>query len=301
MHYDAIVIGGSFAGLSAAIHLARARRTVYLIDTGLPRNRFADASHGFFSHDGSNPIEMIEQARRQVLAYPTVTLKTDIARSAQQVEPERFEVAVSSGEILSSSRVILAHGVIDTLPVIPGISERWGKSVLHCPYCHGFEFSGRKLGVLTGSPHSATFSQLVTEWGPVTLFLNGAAMPDDATRAELAWRSVAIEPAPIAAVEGNGTEIAGIRLRDGRLIEISALFVSPVTSIPPFAEQLGCALESGPTGPYIRTDPMKMTTVPGVFAAGDAANPMWNATIATADGVMAGTAAHRSLVFGLPV
>jgi thioredoxin reductase len=299
--YDAIVIGGSFAGLSAAIHLARARRSVCVIDAGQPRNRFADHSHGFFGRDGANPLEMIAEARGKVLAYPTVTFVKDTATSASRISSEHFEIELASGTTLSSARLVLAHGVTDRLPEIPGLTERWGKTVLHCPYCHGFEFSGRPLGILASSPHSVVFAQLISEWGPATLFLNGADEPDDAARAELSRRSVAIEPAPIAEVLGDGTEIAGIRLTDGRRIEISALFVSPATSIPPFAEQLGCALETGPTGPYIRTDPMKMTTIPGVFAAGDAANPMWNATLSTADGVMAGTAAHRSLVFGLPV
>jgi thioredoxin reductase len=299
MHFDAIVIGGSFAGLSAAINLARARRTVCVIDAGQPRNRFADHSHGFFGQDGANPLDMIAAARAKVLAYPTVSLVEDTAVSAQRVTSDRFDVELSSGETLSSTRLVLAHGVTDQLPEIPGLAERWGKTVLHCPYCHGYEVAGERLGILSGATPLVEHTRLIAEWGPATLFLNGNTGLSEEGFAELAARGIAVEPAPIVSLSGEGTALASIRLADGREVKISALFIPPTTHLSPLVEQLGCETEPGPAGLWVKTDAMKMTTVPGVFAAGDIRGAM-NASLAAADGVMAGVAAHRSLVFGLP-
>lgn len=297
MHYDVIIIGGSFAGLSAAMQLGRARRSVCIIDAGQPRNRFAAHSHGFFGHDGANPLELIAQARAQVLAYPTVTLIDGEAIATRNETGDRFTVALASGETHSATRLVLAHGVQDALPEIPGLRERWGVSVLHCPYCHGYEYFGQQLGVLRtkpGSPHQAL---IVSEWGPLTYFLNGHDDISADDRAALEQRNITIEPAPVAELLGEAPSLDGVRLSDGRFVEIDALFIAPETRLPGFAEQLGCAIDETPNGLVIRTDPMKHTTIPGVFAAGDIATPMWNTTLASADGVMAGAAAHRSLVF----
>lgn len=293
---DVIVVGGSYAGLSAAMILARARRRVCVVDSGLPRNRFAAASHGFFGFDGSSPADMIAQARAQVAAYPTVTFVSGEVVMARQDGPDRFTVTLASGETLAAARLILAHGVQDVLPDIPGLQERWGQSVLHCPYCHGYEVAGERLGVLhtlPGSPHQA---QLIPEWGPTTYFLNGHTELDDATREVLRTKGVVIETAEIVALEGDAPAISGVRLADGRLVEIAALFLAPTARMPTLAEQLGCEMSEGPFGPYISTERTKATTAPGVFAAGDAALAM-NASIAAADGVMAGAGAHQSLVF----
>lgn len=299
MIYDAIVIGGSFAGLSAAINIARARCTVCIIDTGLPRNRFAAASHGFFGRDGARPTEMIAQARAQVLAYPTVTFVNGEAITARKEATGEFTIGLASGEMLAASRIVLAHGVQDVLPEIPGLRERWGESVLHCPYCHGYECSGRQLGVLRTKPTSVHQALLISEWGPLTYFLNGVDDLDENDRAALENRDITIEPAPIAELLGESSHLESIRLQDGRTRAIDALFLAPNTRMPGLAEQLGCAFDETLNGTVIRTDSMKQTTIPGVFAAGDAVTPMWNATLASADGVMAGAALHRSLVFGL--
>jgi thioredoxin reductase len=168
MHHDAIVIGGSFAGLSAAMYIARARRSVCVIDTGAPRNRFATQSHGFLAQDGSEPGAMLATARSQVAEYPTATFIDGEAVSAATT-PHGFSVALATGEVRESARLVLAFGISDELPAIPGLVERWGKSVLHCPYCHGFEFSGQRLGVLNVSPMSIHQAMLIAEWGPTTL------------------------------------------------------------------------------------------------------------------------------------
>ncbi|HET8728761.1 MAG TPA: NAD(P)/FAD-dependent oxidoreductase [Alphaproteobacteria bacterium] len=298
MRHDAIIIGGSFAGLSAAMQLARANRSVCVIDTGTPRNRFAAASHGFFGQDGAPPREMIAGARAKLAAYPSIRF-IDTEAVAAEKERAGFTVTLAGGERLSARKLVLAFGLQDGLPDIPGVKERWGMTVLHCPYCHGYEFLERPLGVLNVISHSAHQAALIPEWGPTTFFLNGGGMPDDEARARLAARKVAIEPAPVVGLEGEAPDLAGVRLADGRLVAVSTLYLAPRTNFQsPIAEQLGCALEDGPFGPFIRTDAVKMTSVPGVYAAGDITTARHNATLASADGVLAGASVHQALVFG---
>ncbi|HEV8577701.1 MAG TPA: NAD(P)/FAD-dependent oxidoreductase [Thermoanaerobaculia bacterium] len=297
MRHDAIIIGGSFAGLSAATYIARGRRSVCIIDTGAPRNRFAAHSHGFLTRDGSEPGALIAAARSQVAAYPTATFIEGKAIGAAR-EPDGFSVKLATGEVLASARLVLAFGIADELPAIPGLPERWGKSVLHCPYCHGFEFSGRRLGVLNVSPMSAHQAMLIAEWGPTTFYLNGASGPEDALLAQLQKRGVAIEPAPVRALHGDGAQLSAVELIDGRTSDVEALYLGPRNRLnSDIAQQLGCELEEMPLGSIIRTDGDKMTTVPGVYAAGDITRSAHNATWASADGVTAGVAVHRSLVF----
>ncbi|WP_218191975.1 NAD(P)/FAD-dependent oxidoreductase [Pseudomonas sp. M30-35] len=172
MNSDAIVIGGSFAGLSAAIYIARARRTVCVIDSGAPRNRFAGASHGFFGQDGQPPQAMISAAKQQLANYPNARLINGYATAAEQMS-ERFTVQLASGEVLRATKLVLAFGVSDVLPEIPGLASCWGVSLLHCPYCHGYEFANKRLGVLYAGPGSYRHATLISEWGPTTLYLNG--------------------------------------------------------------------------------------------------------------------------------
>ncbi|MBN9080995.1 MAG: thioredoxin reductase [Rhizobiales bacterium 62-17] len=298
MRYDALIIGGSFAGLSAAMQLARANRAVCVVDGGEPRNRFAAASHGFFGQDGMPPGEMLAQARGKLAAYPSVRFVDGLAREAT-VEGDGFAIKVDGGPSLISRKLVLAFGLKDDLPDLPGLRERWGATVNHCPYCHGYEFLHRPLGVLNLHAHSAFQAQLIADWGPTTFFLNGGARPDDETSARLAARNVTIEPEKVVALEGESPDLTGVRLADGRFVELASLFVAPRTSFQcPIAEQLGCVLDDGPLGRVIQTDATKQTSVPGVYAAGDIARPMHNATFASADGVMAGAGVHHALIFG---
>jgi thioredoxin reductase len=263
----------------------------------LPRNRFAAQSHGLFAQDGSAPGAMLATARSQVAAYPTTTFIAGEAVGAAQ-EPDGFSVELASGDVLEGARLVLAFGIADELPEIPGLAERWGHSVLHCPYCHGYEFSGRRLGVLNISPMSMHQALLIAEWGPTTLYLNGAPAPDGAALTQLQQRGVAVEPAPVTALHGDGPGLSAIELTDGRMSEAEALYLGPRTRLnSAIAEHLGCDMEEGPFGPIIRTDAQKMTTVPGVFAAGDVTRGAHNVTWACADGVTAGMAVHRSLIF----
>jgi thioredoxin reductase len=297
MRHDAIIVGGSFAGLSAALYIARARRSVCIIDTGSPRNRFSAQSHGFLAHDGSEPGTILATARAQVAAYPTATFVEAEATSAAS-QPDTFSITLATGDVLESRRLVLAFGISDELPTIPGLVERWGTSVLHCPYCHGFEFSDRRLGVLHLSPMSIHQALLVSEWGPTTLYLNGAPAPDAASLAELAKHGVTIEPRGVRALHGEGTHLASVELDGGRMSTVDALYVGPRTRLNSgIAHQLGCEIEDGPFGPIIRTDGTRATTIPGVFAAGDIARGAHTVTWASADGVSAGLAVHRSLVF----
>jgi thioredoxin reductase len=297
MRHDAIIIGGSFAGLSAAMYIARAQRSVCIIDTGSPRNRFAAHSHGFFTQDGSEPGTMLATARSQVAAYPTATFIEGEAIGAAR-ERDGFSVRLATGDALEGTRLVLAFGISDELPAIPGLAERWGRSVLHCPYCHGYEFSGQRLGVLHVSPMSPHQAMLIAEWGPTTLYLNGASQPDDASLAQLQKRGVAIEPAAVRALQGEGAELSAIELTDGRTSGVDALYLGPRTRLnSDMAQRLGCELDEGRFGSIIRTDDAKMTTVSGVYAAGDITRDVHNVTWASADGVTAGMAVHRSLVF----
>ena len=294
---DAIIIGGSFAGLSAAMYLARARRTVSIIDNGMPRNRFAAHSHGFFGHDGSEPRVMIATARAQVAQYPTATFVKDAALTAIR-EDDGFTVSTARGELLRAARLVLAFGISDELPAVPGLAERWGHSVLHCPYCHGYEFSGRPLGVLYVSPASVHQAALIADWGLTTLYLNGASALDDESLRVLAKRRVDIEHTPIKALHGPDLNLAEVELTDGRRRSVEALYLGPRTRLnSDIAQQLGCELTEGRFGSIVQTDGTRMTTVSGVYAAGDITRDAHNVTWASADGVTAGLALHRSLVF----
>ncbi|MRI54104.1 NAD(P)/FAD-dependent oxidoreductase [Methylobacterium sp. DB1607] len=297
MRSDAIIVGGSFAGLSAALYIARARRRVCVIDAGAPRNRFAAASHGFFAQDGENPLAMIATARAQLAGYPNASFVAGEAVSARAAG-DGFAVSLADGQRLEASKLVLAFGISDILPDLPGLAERWGTSVLHCPYCHGFEFAGRVLGVLFAGPKSIHQAELVAEWGPTTLFLNGHPGPDAQTGARLAGRDIRIEPGPVRALAGDGRALSALVMADGRAVPLDALFVGPRYRLnSPIAEELGCALDEGMLGPTIRTDAMKETTVPGVYAAGDAARFPHSVAWASADGVTAGVSLHQALVF----
>ena len=296
MHYDVIIIGGSFAGLSAAMQLARARRQVLLVDAARPRNRYAAHAHGFLGQDGVPPQEIVANARAQLARYPTVSFLDGEAIQAL-AQDGGFAVVMAGGEQVRGARLILATGMRDELPPLPGLQARWGQTVLHCPYCHGFEVAGEPLGVLAAHPMSVHQAMLLPDWGPTTYFTQGQFEPSPEDARHLGARGVHVERTPVVALLGDAPALTGVVLADGRELPLRALFVaSRVHMASPLAGQLGCEFDEGPLGPVIRVDDMKQTTVPGVFAAGDASTPMSNATLASASGVMAGVCAHRSLV-----
>ncbi|MGH7003952.1 MAG: NAD(P)/FAD-dependent oxidoreductase [Alphaproteobacteria bacterium] len=296
MTFDIIVAGGSYAGLAAALQVARARRKVLVIDAGERRNRFAATSHGFLTQDGRPPEQIAREGREQLLAYPTVTWADARAEHAQG-RLGAFSLSTSDGSTHTGRRLVLATGVADRLPDIPGLQERWGESVFHCPYCHGYETDGGPLGVLATGPLAIHQAMMLPDWGRTTLFTNGLFEPDGGQRASLAARGVTIEPVPVAAISGAGNR-AAVALSDGRTVELAGLFtMSRTVMASPLAEQLGCSFEEGPFGPFIRTEASKMTSVPGVYACGDAAMMAGSVSFAVGDGARAGVAAHQSLIF----
>ena len=295
--YDVVVVGGSWAGLAAAMQLGRARQRVLVVDAGQPRNRFARSSHGFLGQDGRSPAEILDTFRAQVLAYPTVQLHVGEVKEARTSDDDAFVVDLSSGDSLRTSRLILATGVVDELPSIPGLAERWGVTVLHCPYCHGYEVADGRLGVLATSEMSMHQALLLPDWSAdVTLFTNGTFAPDFDQQAALASRGIRVETRTVDALVGDTPRLAGVRLQDGDLVTLDALFVASRTRMAsPLAERLGCAFDEGRFGPIVRTDARKETSIPGVFCAGDAAREPHSATWAAADGATAGISAHQSL------
>lgn len=294
VQYDVIVVGGSYAGLAASLQLARARRRVLVIDAGVRRNRFASHAHGFLGQDGRPPGDIIADARAQVAAYPTVEWVDGLATTAAAAGADGgFAVEADNGETYAARRVILASGVVDELPELPGLKERWGSHVFHCPYCHGYELGGGPVGVLASSAMSMHHALMLPDWGPTTLFLNGSFEPDAAQLAELARRGAAIERRRVSRIVGG----ADVQLEDGVVVPLAGLFtLTRMRIASPLAAQLGCALEESPIGEFVTTDAMKQTTVAGVYSCGDMARMAGSVTFAVGDGAMAGFAAHQSLM-----
>lgn len=291
--HDVIVVGGSYAGMAAALQLARGRRRVMVIDAGKWRNRFATHSHGFLSRDGAKGAEIAAIGRRQLETYSNLSWREGRATRAGKTA-DGFRVVTDDGAEHEARRLVLALGVTDTLPEVEGLAERWGRSVFHCPYCHGYELDEGAIGVLAVGAVSMHHALLLPEWGRTTFFLNGAFEPDMDQLAQLQARGVAVERASILRITGN----ADVELADGRTIALAGLFTAsrtqPASSL---GTDLGCDMEEGPLGAFLRTGPTKETNVPGVFACGDAARAAGSVSFAVGDGAMAGGAAHQSLIF----
>ena len=297
MLYDAIIVGGSFAGLSAALQLARARRNVLVVDAGLPRNRFASASHGVLGHDGKPGGQLLAEARQQLLAYPTAKIFSGRVSRVDGGEAGFVVEAEDGMRWFTGRRLLLATGVADVLPEIPGLRERWGRTVVHCPYCHGYEIGGGAIGVLGTGPMSVHQAQMFADWGDVTLFTQGVVEVSPEEHGLLAARKVRVEPTPIAELEGAAPAPDGVRLQDGRRVAIKALLVgTQVRMASPLAEALGCAFDDSPFGPIVRIDAWGTTSVAGVYAAGDMARVPHSITFAMASGVAAGIRLHSSLI-----
>ena len=290
MMYDVIIVGGSYAGLSAGLQLARARRQVLVIDSGQRRNRFAATSHGFLGQDGQAPEMIAAEGRSQLMEYPTVTWVQD-----RVVQAEGCSVRTEYNGAFQAKRLILATGVVDELPTIEGLQERWGKHVFHCPYCHGYELDQGRIGVLATSPLAMHHALMLPDWGTTTLFTNGVFTPDADQQAQLDQRGVSVENAAVRRISG---ERADLELDDGRVFNLDGIFTMSRTRISPLAEQLGCELADGPTGTYLHTNDMRQTSVPGVFACGDTSLAAGSVALAVAEGVRAGVGAHFSLING---
>lgn len=296
MSFDAVIVGGSYAGMAAGLQLARARQRVLLVDAGQPRNRFASHSHGFLTQDGMPPAEIAAEALGQLMEYPTVEWRTG------QVEAvtggvDSFLVELADGSTYQARRIILAAGVTDELPGLPGLAEQWGKNVFHCPYCHGYELGKEGIGVLATSELAMHHGLMLPDWGATTLFLNDAFEPNAEQFAQLKARGTQIEYGAAARLDeqADGVELV---MQDGRVFPLTGLFVAPRIQLSPLVAQLGCELEELPLGSIVKTDALQATSIPGVFACGDVARAMGSVSFAVADGAMAGLSAHRTLMFG---
>ncbi|MRG66797.1 FAD-binding protein [Rhizobium pusense] len=293
MKFDVIIIGGSYAGLSAALQLGRARKRVLVVDAGERRNRFASHSHGFLGQDGKAPGKIVSEARSQIERYPTIEWTRGRVTDAEGTFGD-FEVEIDGGRRESGARLILAMGVTDELPDIVGLKDRWGSSVFHCPYCHGYELDYGKIGVIAASPLAIHHALMLPDWGETTFFTNGVFEPDADQDALLSARGVHVEKTHIREIAGH----ADIALVDGRNITLAGLFTQPKLRIASdWVKKLGCAIEEGPMGSTVVTDPMKQTTIAGIFACGDVARAAGSVALSVGDGAMAGAAAHRSILF----
>ena len=294
---DVIIIGGSFAGLAAALQLGRARRKVTVFDTGLPRNRFAKHSHGLLGHDHKPPQEILAEARQQLARYPTVSLVTARAENISGTIDD-FSILTGDGESHRARRLILSYGVVDQMPELPGFAEGWGTSIVPCPYCDGFEVAGRHWGLVWSGPPSHNYVKLYHDWtDTLTVFANGHDIPPD-IRADLARRGNPVVDGRITEIEHNESHNTTVRLDAGQSVAVDILFAHPRNK--PSArlhESLGLATVDTPLGIALKVDERRETTVPGVYAAGDLANPLM-ASVSTASwqGVMAGIFAQQSML-----
>ncbi|MBA1430654.1 NAD(P)/FAD-dependent oxidoreductase [Pseudomonas orientalis] len=292
MVYDVIIVGGSYAGLSAGLQLARARRTVLVIDAGQRRNRFAATSHGFLGQDGQAPDAIAAEGRSQLMEYPSVTWVQGFVMVAT-AQPDGFSVRTECSGEFKARRLILATGVVDELPPIEGLAERWGKRVFHCPYCHGYELDQGRIGVLATSALAMHHALMLPDWGATTLFTDGVFTPNAEQQAQLDRRGVSVESGRVRRIQG---ERADLQLHDGRVFNLDGIFTMSRTRISALALQLGCELADGPTGPYLHTNETRQTSVPGVFACGDTSLAAGSVALAVAEGVRAGVGAHFSLI-----
>ncbi|MGI3169927.1 NAD(P)/FAD-dependent oxidoreductase [Pseudooceanicola sp. C21-150M6] len=292
--FDAVIIGGSFAGLSAALQLARASRSVLIFDDGRPRNRMSPAAHGVPGWDGVSPAEILARFRDDLTGYPTVRFTNDLVDKISG-EIDAFLVTAKATGSVRTRRIVLAHGVQDILPDLPGLAEAWGRTVLHCPYCHGYEVKGRPLAVLATGPMAAHQAHMLrADWSEdITMLVNGV---DGLDQRALAASGIRVESRmPLKLMPGDSIKVC---FADGPEADFAAIFTAPginLTASP--ADRLGVGLSDGPMGAFVRTGPMQQTDIPGVFAAGDLATPMWNVNFAVGDGARAGAGCHQSLLF----
>jgi thioredoxin reductase len=287
---DVVVIGGGAAGLSAALVLGRARRRVAVVDAGAPRNAPASHMHGYLSRDGLPPAELLRSGREEAAGYGVEFVSGDVA----SVEPG-FRIALAHGPTLEARRVLIATGATDDFPSIPGLAERWGKDFLHCPYCHGWEVRDEPLGILGTNSGSVEHAHLVRQWSDDLIFFTHAYAPTGTERERLEARGIRVADGAVTGIVVEDDRLTAVILDGGRTVERTALFVRP--DIRPrgtqLIEQLGPETdESG----FIRVDGAGRTSVPGIWAAGNVANPRAQVVTAAGEGSAAAISINADLV-----
>lgn len=292
-NYDAIIVGGSYAGLSAAMALGRSMRQVLLIDSGLPCNRQTPHSHNFITHDGATPSEIGEKAREQVLKYDTVTLVNDFAVSGRQTETG-FTIATQSGDEFQAKKLVFATGIKDIMPEIPGFSACWGISVVHCPYCHGYEFRNQKTAILLNGEKAIHVTALVHNLSKdITILTSGKADFSDKQATKLHKNNIRVVENEVSAIAHKNGYVTHVAFKDGSTMPFDAVY-SPL----PFEQHsdipvaLGCELtEHG----YIHVDNAQKTTVKDVYACGDNSTTMRSVAAAVSTGGIAGAMVNHEL------
>ncbi|MEV6195050.1 NAD(P)/FAD-dependent oxidoreductase [Streptomyces sp. NPDC051920] len=298
--YEVVVVGGGTAGLSAALVLGRARRRTLVVDEGRPRNAPAAHMQGYLTRDGMPPAEFLAAGRREVEGYGVEIVRgrvTDVVRDGAG----EFDVTVGSGDTVHARRLIVTTGLADEMPAVPGVAERFGRDVLHCPYCHGWEVRDRAFGVLATTPMSVHQALMVGQWSKdVTLFLHTVAEDElsDEDLRRLAAAGVAVVPGEVAELVVSGDRLTGVRLADGTTHDRSVLFVAP-RPVPRtgLLERLGAELRETPFGSYPVLDPTGLTSVPGVWAAGNAAGFAEQVVNAASAGYRAAATLNGELLF----
>ncbi len=294
---DVIIIGGSFAGLAAALQLGRARRKVTVLDTGLPRNRFAGRSHGMLGHDHKPPLDILAEARQQLARYPAIKLVNARADSISGTI-DNFSVLTGDGESLGARRLILSYGIVDQMPAIPGFAESWGTSIVPCPYCDGFEVADQHWGLVWSGPQSMNQVRLFHDWTDrLTVFADGHDIRPD-IRVDLERRNTPVVDGRITEVARHGGHNATVKLDTVPDVAVDILFAHPRNK--PSAslhEALGLATVDTPLGIVLKVDERRETSMPGIYAAGDLTNPVIpSVTTASWQGAMAGIFAQQSML-----
>ncbi len=289
---EVIVIGGSYAGLSAAMSLGRALRQVLIIDSGLPCNKQTPHSHNFITHDGETPGEIAKKAREQVSLYDTVRFSSDLAISGKKTETG-FEITTQSGNVSVGKKLIFATGLKDIMPAVKGFSECWGISVLHCPYCHGYEVKNEKTGIIASGEVAIHYAQLILNWTrDLWLFTDGKSTLSAEQTGKIARNNIQLIEDEIDYLEHENGKVRHVVLKTGLKIPLNAVYSRPHfvqhCKIP---EELGCELtEQG----LIKVDHFQKTSVEGVYACGDNSG-MRAVSVAVATGTVAGASLNNEL------
>ena len=293
-YFEVIIIGGSYAGLSAAMALGRSLRKVLIIDSGLPCNRQTPYSHNFITHDGKKPGEISKIAKAEVLKYHTVSFLEDIAIGAEKVD-EGFKILTQSGIEFHAKKLIFATGIKDTMPDIKGFTECWGISVIHCPYCHGYEFKDKATGILANGARGFHLASMVSNLtDQVTLLTNGKPDFKDEQILKLKQHDIQILETAITAIEHQDGFIRQIIFADGTSRSFKALYAAlPFTQHSNLPVSLGCELtEHG----YIKVGSFQETNINGIYACGDNTNMMRSVALAVSTGSVAGAVVNGKLV-----
>jgi thioredoxin reductase/SAM-dependent methyltransferase len=300
--YDVVVIGGGAAGLSGALTLARARRKVLVIDGGRPRNAPAAHVHTYLAREGTPPGDLLAQGRTEVEGYGGEIEPGEVV-AADRLEAGGFRVALDNGTTITADRLLVTTGLVDELPPIPGLAERWGREVLHCPYCHGWEVCDQAIGILALGPLAIHQALLWRQWSPnVTLFLHTADHPGEEEHEQLAARDIAVVEGRVAELELKDDRLTGVRLDDGRVIDCDALTIAPrLTARSEVLTGLGVhtaeqEMNGHVIGTHVPADPSGATDVPGVWVAGNVADLTDQVIGAASAGVRAGAAINADLI-----